>query len=142
MDLYRRDQSAWRSPPRIAKEDENLTIAKSLKRHHRRNKIYHAVNSRLKLTNLLVTPPTVPAIHKKRDFRWSIWSCHVPKEFQAKKVRDYTPWYLVIRYLLVDLPEQLENVISMRPWRNHLVEDPKGPRYLNRLPCIQGCYNQ
>lgn len=57
-------------------------------------------------------------------------------------MRDYTPWYLVIRYLPVDLPKQLENVISMRSWRNHLVDDPTGPKYLTRLPGIQGCYNQ
>ena len=72
MELYRLYQGAWRFPSRPAEEDKNLAIAKRLKRHHRRNQIYHAVNSRLKLTNLLVTPPTVVAIPKKRDFKWLI----------------------------------------------------------------------
>jgi hypothetical protein len=70
-----------------------------------------------------------------------IMTVHVPEEYHSADVEDYSPWYLVMRYLLVDLPGQPENLVnnsSQKLWRNHRVEDQKGLKYLHRPPYIRG----
>lgn len=67
-----------------------------------------------------LSPPTrALVIPKKRPFKWMIMTFHPPEEYHSTDVEDYTPWYLVMRYLLVDLPEQLENlenIGSLKAW--------------------------
>lgn len=139
MWLYR---SMWLYPRFPDDEDDNITIAKRAKRHNRRMRIDKVFDGMVE--GVAVGKPYL-AIPKKRAFRWMFMSFHAPEEYHAADVEDHAPWYLVMRYLLVDLPEQLENLennVSLKSWRNHPVEDPKGLKYLHRPPHVQGYFYQ
>lgn len=139
----------WRCPWGDEYDNDNAAIARRIKRQNWRNKINHTLNRCLKLDNPPATPPTALDKPKNRPFRWMIQSYHVPEEYQAPDLRDFAPWYLVLRHLLVkfptqleNLPGQLENNVSVKAWRNHLVEDQKEPEYLQRPFHSRGCHQK
>jgi hypothetical protein len=62
-----------------------------------------------------------------------ISSHYFPEEYHAESLRNETPWYLLIRYLLIDLPEQLENRLGTVSWRDYQVKDYSGEtKFLTR----------
>jgi hypothetical protein len=60
-----------------------------------------------------------------RRFRWMISSYHIPEEYQAPvTLRRESPWYLTLRCILINLPEQPESGIGT--WRDYQVQQKKG----------------
>lgn len=122
----------WLYPGVPGQEDLNVAITKRTRRHNRRVRFERV---RATLFAAPSPPATVLDIPKQRRWNWMIESCHFPEEYHAENVREYAPWCVAMRYLFVDLPEQLENPdtnLCLKSWRDHLVEDPKGVSYLRR----------
>lgn len=124
-----------------ADEDDNKFIAKKVKRQNRQILIRHFFNKCLVLTNPLTIPPVTLAIPKRRPFKWMISSHHVAEEYQNKGLRDQSPWRLLIRCLLIDLPEQLENGIDIKSWREHLVGDLEAVTFMTRPSTVSNYPN-
>ncbi len=104
----------------IQDEDDNISTTKEIKRQNRRDKILHRVKR--SLTFNATGQPLNLAAPEPRPFRWMISSYHLPPEYQAESVRSHSPWFLVLRCLLIDLPDQLENGIgTTTSWRDHQV---------------------
>ncbi|KAK0726439.1 hypothetical protein B0T21DRAFT_350572 [Apiosordaria backusii] len=112
-------------------EDDNISAAKEIKRQNRRNKIQHFVKRCLTFTNLDLGQPANLAAPQARPFRWMISSYHTPEEYQAKSVWRQSPWYLLLRCMLIDLPEQLESGIGTS-WRDCQVQEKGEMKFLTR----------
>lgn len=121
----------------IVDEDDNISVAKEIKRKNRRKKIRHIINSCLTFTNRRIALPANLAAPQIRPFQWMISSYYLPEEYQAKSTQGQSPWYLLLRCMLIDLPEQLENGLSTS-WRDYEVEDTGGTKF---LPRDWGCWN-
>lgn len=91
-----------------ADEDDNKYMAKRLRRQDRQNRIYHIVYSRLRLKSPFPMPPAALVVPKERPFKWTISSHHVAEAYQDISIRHQSPWYLLLRCLFLDLPEQTE----------------------------------
>ena len=109
----------WRRPEI---EDDNISAAKEIKRQNRRNKIQHSIKRCLPFTNVDSRQPANLAAPQTRPFKWMITSYHLPEEYQGASARQQSPWYLVLRCLLVDLFEQLENGIGTS-WQDLQVQE-------------------
>lgn len=100
--------------------DDNELIAKAINCQNRRSLARRTILRRLLLfpnpCNPLPVPPT-------RPFQWMIESHYFPEEYHAESLRNQAPWYLLLRCLLIDLPEQLENGLGTVLWRDYQVED-------------------
>lgn len=68
-----------------------------------------------------------------------ISSHYFPEHYHNESLRDQTPWYLLLRCLLIDLPEQLENGLGTVSWRDHQVKVENVPRHwaLNSHPQLK-----
>ena len=118
----------WR---RAEAEDDNISAAKDIKQQNRRNKIQHFVKRCLTSTKLDSGPPANLAAPQARPFRWMISSYHTPEEYQAPNVRRHSPWYLLLRCMLVDLYEQLEDGIGTS-WRDCQIQEKGDMKFLTR----------
>ncbi|TPX13427.1 uncharacterized protein E0L32_006157 [Thyridium curvatum] len=109
----------------INNEDDNKAIAKRYKRHQAKNRNQFSptkvAEDRELSTSLLPSP-----IPKPRSFKWVTETHHVPAEFQTKKLRGKAPWYLHLRFLMTNLPEQLsEDSSGVKSWRDRAVKGGK-----------------
>ena len=118
----------WRKPQ---DEDDNIYVAKKAKQQNRRNEMRHFAKRCLTSTNLDPGQPANLAAPQARPFRWMISSYHTLEEYQAPNVRENSPWYLLLRCMLVDLPEQLEQGIGTS-WRDCQVQEKGGMKFLTR----------
>jgi len=112
-------------------EDDNISAAKEIKLQNRRNKIQHFVKRCLPFTNLDPGQPANLAAPQARPFRWMISSYHTPEEYQAESVRRHSPWHLLLRCMLIDLPEQLESGIGTW-WRDCQVQEKGEMKFFTR----------
>jgi hypothetical protein len=85
----------------------------------------------LTLTKPRTAPPANLAAPEIRRFQWAISSYYLPEGYQVNTERRQSPWYLLVRCLLVDLPEQLEDGLGTS-WRDHRVQDTGETRLLTR----------
>lgn len=98
-------------------EDTNIWIAEKIKRRNRHARRHNIMNFlKLKHTKQLLTTAPLP---QERSFNWLLESFHVPEEYQAEHLRDQAPWFVRVRFILIDLPSQLRNAGDVRAWRGH-----------------------
>ncbi|KAK3350182.1 hypothetical protein B0T25DRAFT_549989 [Lasiosphaeria hispida] len=116
----------WHS---IDNEDDNIFITKMAKHQTRQRRIRHTLSNCFTFTYLRPRPPADPATPQIRPFRWIITSCYLPQEYHAQTLQKQSPWYLLLRCMLTDLPGQLENGIGT-PWRDHQLKDTRESKAL------------
>ncbi|KAB5577982.1 hypothetical protein GE09DRAFT_1052111 [Coniochaeta sp. 2T2.1] len=122
---YHGPLSAERDRPE--RDDENKLIAKAIKRENRRSL------ARIFLPKTLAAP-------QPRPFQWMISYHYFPEQYHAESIRNQTPWYLLLRCLFADLPEQLESGLgSTVSWRDHQVkvEYPTSNSKRNGFPLLK-----
>lgn len=62
---------------------------------------------------------------KDTPFLWMISSNHVAPGFDHPSMQQYSPWCLLLRFMLMDLPHQIVHDTSLRSWADHLVPQNK-----------------
>jgi hypothetical protein len=103
--------------------DDNKLIAKAINRQNRRSTARRTRLMRLlSFTNPGTSLPLTLAAPQPRPFRWMISSHYFPEEHHYTSLRNVTPWYLLLRCMFIDLPEQLENELGTVSWRDHQVK--------------------
>ncbi|KAH9231937.1 hypothetical protein K456DRAFT_403168 [Colletotrichum gloeosporioides 23] len=56
---------------------------------------------------------------KDTPFQWMISSNHVVPGFDHPSKQENSPWYLLLRFMLMDLPHQIMHDISLQSWAEH-----------------------
>lgn len=99
-------------------EDDNKAVARSIRR---RNKIKDLTRRLLSYMKLRIRVPENKPLPEERSFPWEISSYYMPVEYQTRSNHPWSPWFLAVRFMLADLPEQLKNGIGTS-WRDHPVK--------------------
>ncbi|KAK2762944.1 hypothetical protein CKAH01_16035 [Colletotrichum kahawae] len=66
---------------------------------------------------------------KDTPFLWMISSNHVAPGFCHPSTQENSPWCLLLRFMPMDLPYQLEHDAGLRSWADHLVPQNKAASY-------------
>ncbi|KAB5563536.1 hypothetical protein GE09DRAFT_786350 [Coniochaeta sp. 2T2.1] len=104
-------------------KDDNELAAKAINRQNRRSTARRTIlRGLLSFTNPCTSLPITLAAPQPRPFQGLISSHYFPEQYHNESLRDQTPWYLLLRCLFIDLPEQLENGLGTVPWRDHKVK--------------------
>lgn len=117
--------------------DENRHIAKQIQRKNGWNRMRYIISNCLKLAfkDPRVTMPARLAAPEPRRFRWLISSHHVGPKYLTESLLRSSPWYMLLRCLLIDLPEQPENGINreLESWLHHGVDNPGETKFLTPI---------
>lgn len=115
-------------------KDLNTLYAMEIKFINRRAKILYRLKTCWPLRKTKPPSPRLLAFPQARPFRWVLSSYHVPEEYAAPDLQRMAPWRILLRFLLVDLPGQLENLdgATLSSWRTHRCEREVRPTWCQR----------